>query len=175
MTLLGKEQVQTTFASPLRPFLKGSSKMELFSWPQTSMCPWSCKEWLREQSRKARMESALELLLSLGSELLGQDPSSPSTFLQQTNHHTGTAPQIHLSQHPDTDIAHVYSPLQQGIFQGKTEEVSQTEWAFPRHRLEFEAIHSWDLSHTRLCKQTVAFDCHWLFLSLFSHFLKSLT
>lgn len=128
-----------------------------------------------EQRGKARMESALELLLSLGSELLGQDPSSPSTFFQQTNHHTGTAPQIHLSQHPDTDIAHVYSPLQQGIFQGKTEEVSQTEWAFPRHRLEFEAIHSWDLSRSRLCKQTVAFDCHWLFLSLFSHFLKSLT
>lgn len=118
------------------------------------------QEGLRAEGWTAGMGSALELLLSLGS--LGTI-HHPFTIPQQTNPLTGTAPWLHLWQPCDTQS-------QQGCSRAR-----QMDWALPRARLHSEAAQGWELSHCRLCKQTIVFNGHWLFLSLFSHFLKSLT
>lgn len=135
--------------------------MQPFSWLQTSTSSWSC----RSDRGTAGMGSALGLLLSLGSSgrILHPLHNSP-----QTNPHTGTAPRSHPSQPCDTARA------QQGC--PRARQSSQSDGvALPRHRLHFEATQGWELSCSRVCKQTIVFNCHWLFLSLFSHFLKSLT
>lgn len=102
---------------------------------------------------------------SLVSGLLGHNPHPPHVC-QQTNPIVGTAPGLHLCQPCDTEPA--------GDVPGQAEQAGDGV-AFPRHRLHSEAAQGWQLSWSRLCKQTIVFNCHWLFLSLFSHFLKSLT
>lgn len=132
--------------------LKASSKLQLFSCSSQGPGPAG-------NNRESRAEDGRCSGASIPSELLGLHPASPST-----KPHPGTAPWTPLSQHSDTDRG-----------QGDVPGFSQMEGAFPRHRLHFEAFQSWDLSGSRLCEQTIVSDWHWLFLSLFSHFLKSLT
>lgn len=111
------------------------------------------------------MGSALELLLSLGSASLGTIHHLPHTApANKPCHSTDPAPRLHLCQPCGTQSL-------QGMFRAGQGRQGM-ERALPRARLPPEAAQGWELSPCRLC---IVCNCHWLFLSLFSHFLKSLT